>query len=127
MVISQGDVFWVELGRPSGSAPGYRHPHVVIQNNVFNQGRIGTVVVCSITSNLKLGAAPGNVTLKKGEAGLPKRSVVNISQIFTVDKADLVKRIGALSQRRLIDVLSGVHLLIEPLEPGNRSEASNLR
>ncbi len=118
-MISQGDVFWVELGRPSGSAPGYLHPHVVIQNNVFNRSRIGTVVVCSVTSNLTLGGAPGNVTLRKGEAGLPKRSVINISQVFTVDKADLVKRIGALSPKRTIEVLAGVRLLIEPIEPGD--------
>jgi mRNA interferase MazF len=116
-VIAQGDVFWVELGRPSGSAPGYRHPHVVIQNNVFNRSRIGTVVVCAVTSNLTLGGAPGNVILRKGEAGLPKRSVVNISQVFTVDKTDLVKRIGALSPKRTMEVLAGVRLLIEPMEP----------
>ena len=87
-----GDVFWVELGEPSGSAPGYRHPHVVIQNDAFNRSAIRTIVVCSVTSNLKLGAAPGNVTLRKGEAGLTKQSVVNISQIYTVDKSDLAKR-----------------------------------
>ena len=82
-------------------------------------GRIGTVVVCSVTSNLTLGGAPGNVTLRKGEAGLPKRSVVNISQVFTVDKTDLVKRIGALSPKRAMEVLAGVRLLIEPMEPGD--------
>lgn len=118
-MISQGDVFWVELGRPSGSAPGYRHPHVVIQNNVFNRSRISTTVVCSLTTNLALGAAPGNVTLKKREAGLSKRSVVNISQIFTVDKTDLVKRIGTLSPSRLREILEGVHLLLEPMDPGD--------
>jgi len=106
LVISQGDVFWVELGTLSGSAPGYRHPHVVVQNNAFNRSGIGTVVVCSVTSNLALGAAPGNVTLKKGEAGLSKRSVVNISQIVTVDKTKLVKGIGALSPIRLTEVLA---------------------
>jgi len=122
MVISQGDVFWVDLGKPSGSGPGYRHPYVVIQNNVFNQSRIGTVVVCSLTSNLELDASPGNVTLKRGEAGLPKRSVVNISQIFTANKADLVKLIGKLSQQRILEVLSAVHILIEPLEPGGTAD-----
>ena len=123
MVISQGDVFWVDLGKPSGSAPGYRHPHVVIQNNVFNRSRIGTVVVCALTSNLELGASPGNVTLKKREGGLSKRSVVNISQIFTVDKSDLVKRIGTLSPQRVSDILSGVYLLIQPLDEHPASDA----
>ena len=119
MVVSQGDVFWVELGEPSGSAPGYRHPHVVIQNDAFNRSAIRTIVVCSVNSNLKLGAAPGNVTLRKGEAGLTKQSVVNISQIYTVDKSDLVKRIGSLSPKRVTEVLAGVHLLVEPRDPGD--------
>jgi mRNA interferase MazF len=114
MVINQGDIFWIDLGEPSGSSPGYRHPHVVIQNNVFNRSRINTVVVCVITSNLKRASAPGNVLLKKGEANLPKESVVNISQIFTVDKRDLVEKIGALSEERVGQILEGINLLLEP-------------
>jgi len=105
MVINQGDVFWIDLGEPSGSAPGYWHPHVVIQNNLFNHSRIRTVVVCALTSNLKRAEAPGNVLLTEGEANLPKRSVVNVSQIFTVDKSDLVERIGTLSPKRMREIL----------------------
>ena len=116
MVVEQGDVFWVELGDQSGSGPGYRHPHVVIQNNVFNQSRIRTVVVCAITSNVRLAAAPGNVRLPRGEANLPKASVVNVSQLYTVDKTDLVEKIGSLSPARMDQVLEGVRLLIEPRE-----------
>ncbi len=116
MVINQGDVFWVELGEPSGSAPGYRHPHVVIQNNIFNHSRINTVVLCSITSNLERAKAPGNVLLSSGEANIPKRSVVNISQIVTVDKSDIVEKIGTLSPKRMREILDGIQLLIEPRE-----------
>ena len=116
MVINQGDVFWVDLGTPSGSAPGYRHPHVVVQNNLFNKSRINTVVLCVITSNLKRANAPGNVLLLPGEANLPKQSVVNISQIFTVGKSDLVEKIGTLSHQRLNEVLDGINLLLEPRE-----------
>ena len=116
MVVNQGDVFWVELGKPSGSAPGYRHPHVVVQNNLFNRSRINTVAVCALTSNLKRAKAPGNVLLSKGEANLPKRSVVNISQIITVDKTYLIEKIGTLSHQRMQEVLDGIHLLIEPRE-----------
>ncbi len=116
MVINQGDIFWIDLGRPSGSAPGYRHPHVVIQNNLFNRSRISTVVVCALTSNLKRAGAPGNVLLARGEANLPKRSVVNVSQIFTVDKSDLVERIGTLSAQRVREILDGIRLLLEPRE-----------
>ncbi len=114
MVVSQGDLFWVDLGAPSGAAPGFRHPHVVVQNNVFNRSRIDTVVVCVITSNLTRAKAPGNVLLDRGEAGLSKKSVVNVSQVFTVDKRDLQERIGALSSQRMRQVLDGLYLLLEP-------------
>src|SRR6266516_2272831 len=116
MVISQGDVFWVELGTPVGSAPGYQHPHVVIQNNLFNQRRINTVVVCALTSHLKRATAPGNVLLDLKEADLPKRSVVIVSQIFTVDKTQLGEYIGTLSRKRVRQILDGVKLLTEPRE-----------
>jgi mRNA interferase MazF len=68
MVINQGDIFWIELDEPSGSEPGYLHPHVIIQNNLFNRSRINTVVVCVLTSNLRRANSPGNVLLEAGEA-----------------------------------------------------------
>jgi len=117
MVIHQGDVFWVDLDDPSESEPGYRHPHVVIQNNLFNRSRINTVVVCALTSNLKRAQAPGNVPLALREANLPKQSVVNVSQLFTVDKTQLSERIGTLSARRVREILNGLRLLTEPREP----------
>ncbi|RQD65366.1 type II toxin-antitoxin system PemK/MazF family toxin [Desulfonatronovibrio magnus] len=116
MVINQGDIFWIDLTEPSGSEPGYRHPHVIIQNNLFNRSRINTVIVCPLTSNLKRAAAPGNVLLKKGEANLPKKSVVNISQIFTVNKSDLSEKIGSLKFGRFQEVLQGIKLITEPRE-----------
>jgi len=116
MVINQGDIYWVELEEPVRSGPGYRHPHVVIQNNLFNRSRINTVVVCALTSNLKRAQAPGNVLLDEGEANLSKPSVVNISQIFTVDKIQLDEYIGAVSKRRMQQILEGVRLLTEPRE-----------
>lgn len=116
MVINQGDIFWVELGKPSGSMPGYLHPYVIIQNNLFNRSRINTVVICALTSKLKRAKAPGNVLLPKGEANLPKRSVVNISQIFTVDKFYLVEKIGTLSNKYFQQVIEGINFLIEPCD-----------
>lgn len=115
-MIQQGDIFWVELDEPSGSAPGYRHPHVVIQNNVFNRSRLNTVVVCALTSNLRRATAPGNVLLEAEEANLPRQSVVNISQIFTVDKSQLGEKIGTLAPRRIREILNGIRLLTEPRE-----------
>jgi mRNA interferase MazF len=116
MVIKHGEIYWMELGKPRGSEPGYRHPHIVIQNNVFNISKIKTVVVCVLTSNLKRAKAPGNVLLEKGEANLRKRSVVNISQIYTVNKNDLVEKIGQVSEKRLLQILDGIKLLTEPRE-----------
>ena len=113
-MIGQGDIFWIDFQASEGSEPGYRHPHVVIQNNVFNKSRINTVVVCALTSNMKRALAPGNVALKKGEANLPKKSVVNISRIFTVNKSDLSEKIGTLSKDRILQVLQGIRLLTEP-------------
>lgn len=115
-MIRQGDIYWIDLDDPKGSGPGYRHPHVVVQNNVFNSSRIGTVVVCALTSNVKRADAPGNVLLKKGEANLKKDSVVNISQLVTVDKDDLLEKIGALSSARVREIITGIRLLIEPRE-----------
>jgi mRNA interferase MazF len=114
--IKQGDVYWIDLGEPEGSEPGYRHPHVVVQNNVFNHSRINTLVLCALTSNLKRASVPGNVLLKKGEANLKKDSVVNVSQIVTVDKSNVLERIGTLSASRVKQIVAGVKLLIEPRE-----------
>jgi len=116
LTIRQGEIYWVELGEPRGSALGYRHPHVVISNDIFNRSRLRTVVLCAITSNLARASSPGNVLLKKGEASLPKDSVVNVTQLVTVDKEDLSERIGKLSSIRFDEVFTGVLLVIEPRE-----------
>lgn len=116
MVIRQGEIYWVDLGEPRGSEPSYRHPHIVVQNNLFNASKINTVAVCALTSNLKRAKAPGNVLLEKGEANLLKKSVVNISQIYTVNKSDLIEKIGRVSQNRVQQILDGINLLLEPRE-----------
>jgi len=116
MGIEQGDIYWIDFGEPSGSEPGYRHPHIVIQNNLFNASKINTVVVCALTSNLKRAQAPGNVLLNKGEANLHRKSVVNISQIYTVNKVDLAEKIGKVSEKRFNEILEGIKLLTEPRE-----------
>lgn len=116
MVIEQGDVFWIEFNEPYGVDPGFRRPYVVVQNNMFNFSRIDSVVVCAITSNLELAQAPGNVRLDRGEANLARPSVVNISQLFTVDKRDLVERVGTLSARRIQAIIAGLYLLLEPTD-----------
>lgn len=116
MVINQGDVYWLYLSEPSGSEPGYRHPHVIVQNHLFNRSQINTVLVCALTSNIKRANAPGNVLLAQGEVNLPKASVANVSQLLTVDKSQLGEYIGTLSSKRVRKVLDGIKLVIEPRE-----------
>lgn len=114
MEIKQGDIFWIEQDEPHGSEPGYRRPFVVVQNNLFNQSRIQTVVVCALTTNLQRAKAPGNVLLNANEGGLSKPSVINVSQVFTVDKKYLSDYCGSLSPKRMDQILYGINLLLQP-------------
>lgn len=118
MVINQGDIYWIELDEPEGSEPGFRHPHVIIQNNLFNRSAIKTILVCPLTTNLKRAGAPGNVLLDKKESSLPKQSVVNVSQVFTVDKSQLDEYVGSLSPKRMSEILKGIYLVLEQREAG---------
>jgi mRNA interferase MazF len=113
--IRQGQVYWLDFGPTAGSAPAERHPCVVVQNDIFNRSAIATSVVCLITSNLSRAKAPGNVLLKKGEANLPKASVVNVSQILTVDMAELTECVGNLSGTAAAAVRDGLYLLFDRL------------
>ncbi len=114
MVIQQGDVVWVDLRKPAGSAPAGFRPAVVLQHDRYNRSRLNTTVVIAVTSNLKYAAQPGNVRLSKGEAGLPRPSVVNVTQIATIDRTHVVSKAGQLSPRRLMEVWRGVLLVLEP-------------
>jgi mRNA interferase MazF len=125
MVIRQGDVYWIDLGEPIGSEPAYVRPYVVIQNDVLNNSRIRTVIVCALTSNLRRAAAIGNVLLEPGEADLPEQSVVNVSQVFTVDKVLLTQKIGRLSMQRVQQVLAGLALVTTPQEAELISDEEN--
>lgn len=107
-------MYWLDLGEPAGSGPGFRHPYVVVQSDPFNISKIRTVVVCELASNLQRAEAPGNVFLRKGEGGLDRASVVNVSQIYTVDKSALIEKIGTLSQERIMEISMGLKLLLEP-------------
>jgi mRNA interferase MazF len=111
--IRQGEVYWIDFGPTTGSAPAERHPCVVVQSDVFNRSRIPTTVVCLITSNLDRARAPGNVLLKKGSGNLPKECVVNVSQVLTMEKTDLVERIGKLPASTIDAIRAGLHLLFD--------------
>ena len=106
--INRGDVFWIAPDDSREPVPSYAHPHVVVQDDVFNHSRITTVVVCALTSNLHRATEPGNVLLEVGEGNLPKQSVVVVSQVSSVDKARLGERIGSLSDTRVEQILAGL-------------------
>jgi mRNA interferase MazF len=108
MVVSQGDVWWADLGEPIGSASGFRRPVVVVQCDAINRSRIATVVCVPLTSNLKWAGAPGNVLLRAGVSGLPKDSVANVSLIVALDKSQLTERVGMLSARHVTAVINGI-------------------
>ena len=112
VTVSQGEVWWADLGEPRGSKPGFRRPVVVIQGDGLNRSRIATIVCVAITSNLSWASAPGNISLPATATGLPKDSVVNVSQIVTLDRSELTERAGKLSRAKLELVLSGVDVVL---------------
>lgn len=112
MVIRRDEIYWASLPEPVGSGPGYRRPVVVVQDNRFNDSRIGTVIVAAVTSNLHLSEAPGNVFLSSHDSGLPHNSVVNVSQLLTVDKSLLSERVGPLSSEFIRSIDDGLRLVI---------------
>jgi mRNA interferase MazF len=112
LVIRQGEIYWLHFGPAEGSAPAGRRPALIVQHDRFNRSAISTTVVAAVTSNLRLGAMPGNVRLRRGEVGLPRASVVNVSQIRTIDRTQLVDRVGVLGAGKMRDVLKGLALLL---------------
>lgn len=111
-MIGQGDVCWADVPEPAGSRPGFRRPVVVVQGDALNRSRISTVVCVPLTSNLKWAAAAGNVLRGSSATGLPRESVANVSQLVTVDKADLTERAGKLPRPKLDLILSGIDVVL---------------
>jgi mRNA interferase MazF len=111
--VRQGEVYWFDFGSANGSSPAGRHPCVVMQSDSFNSSLIATTVVCLITFNLRRGLAPGNVPLRKGEAHLPKASIVNVSLLLTLNKKELVERIGKLPAATVDRIRGGLELLFD--------------
>lgn len=110
--MQRGEIWWASLPDPRGSEPGFRRPVLVVQSDAFNRSRIQTVVVAAITSNTALAEAPGNVLLSRRTSGLPKRSVVNVSQVLTLDRAMLTKPVRTLPKRDMAAVESGLRLVL---------------
>jgi mRNA interferase MazF len=108
VVIRRGEVWWAGLPEPAASEPGYRRPVLIVSSDEFNRSRIRTVVAAVLTTNLRLAAAPGNVLVAAGETGLPRDSVVNVSQVVTVDKSFLTERAGLVGGRAMLAVEDGL-------------------
>ena len=110
--MQRGEIWWADLAEPRGSEPGFRRPVLVVQSQAFNDSRIQTVIVVAITSNAALGAAPGNVRLSRRSSRLPRKSVVNVSQVMTLDRDFLSERISRLSSPTMADVERGLRLVL---------------
>ena len=110
-VIFRGELWWADLPEPIGSEPGFRRPVLIIQINRFNQSRLATVLAVAVTTNLALAQMPGNVLIDTAASGLEQDSVVNITQVITIDRHLLLKRIGALPQNLLQRVEQGLRLI----------------
>jgi mRNA interferase MazF len=123
--INQGDIYWIPLEEQDGDEPGYIHPHVIVQEDIFNHSRIHTVVVCALTTNTKRASLPGNVLLEAGEANLPRQSVVVVSQISSVNKTKLGEYIGSLTPQRVDQILAGIHFLQRSTERESQIRRTN--
>jgi len=110
--VLRGEIWWARLPVPRGSEPGYRRPVVIVQSDAFNRSNISTVLVAAISSNLRLAEAPGNVYLKRRESRLPKDSVVNVSQLLTIDKNYLAEKVGTISAKRMLELEEGLRIVL---------------
>lgn len=108
----RGEIWWASLGEPQGPGPGFRRPVLIVQSNEFNESAIRTSICAAITSNMRLAGAPGNVRVTRRASGLPQESVVNVSQLLTLDKRLLTGKVGRLPAESLRDVDAGIMLVL---------------
>ena len=110
--MKRGDIWWTTLPAPVGSEPGYRRPVLIVQSDEFNRSGIRTVICAAVTSNLNLAGAPGNVHLSTRVSGLPKPSVVNVSQLISLEKTRLTERIKGIDTQSMLQVDEGLRLVM---------------
>jgi mRNA interferase MazF len=113
MVIKRGEIWWAALPEPAGSGPGYKRPVLIIQSDEFNKSKINTIIAAVITANTRLAAAPGNVLLSPKKSKLPKESVINVSQIITMDKSFLSEKVHTLSSEIIAQVDEGLKIVFK--------------
>jgi len=110
--MQRGEIWWANLPTPVASEPGYRRPVLIVQSDEFNRSRIRTVIAAVLTTNLRLADAPGNILVTTDETGLPENSVVNVSQVITVDKSFLTEQVSQVSDRTILLVDEGLRLVL---------------
>lgn len=116
--VRRGDIYWIAADESKGTIPGVPHPHLVVQEDVFNRSRISTVIVCALSSNLHKASEPGNVLLEPGEGELARQSVVVSSQVSCVYKTRLGDFVGSLSGSRVDQVVAGLRLVQDAFHRG---------
>lgn len=110
--MKRGEIWWADLREPRGSEPGYRRPVLIVQSDLFNRSRIKTVLAVALTSNMRLGGAPGNIVLSRRDSGLQRSSVVNVSQVVALDRAFLTERVHRVTDQALRRVDAGLRLVL---------------
>lgn len=110
--MTRGEIWWADLGLPFGSEPGFRRPILILQNDAFTRSKLNTIIIAPLTTNLSLAAAPGNTLVKKRDSRLPADSVINLSQIVTIDKLRLIEKVGKLNPAILKQVDEGIKLVL---------------
>lgn len=112
MVIERGEIWWADLPEPKGSMPGYRHPVLILQSDKFNRASLDTIIGVVITTNLRLENMPGNILITPRQSGLAQDSIINITQIVTANKTDLMEFVGTLSERKMEQIDEGLRLVL---------------
>ena len=112
MVIRRGEIWWVDFGVPRGSEPGYRRPAVVVSSDRFNRSRLRTVVVAAVTSNTAFAAMPGNVLVGVDGSGLDRPSVINVTQLATIDRDVLEQPAWTLASDVAARLDAGLRLVL---------------
>jgi len=110
--VKRGEIWWASMDEPRGSEPGYHRPVIIVSSNEFNQSLIQTVIVVIVTSNLRLVDAPGNFKILKKHSSLNKDSVVNVSQLITLDKSFLTEQVGKLNSKHICFLNEGIKLVL---------------
>ena len=113
MVVERGEIWWADLDDPRGSEPGFPRPVLIVQRDSFNRSRINTVIAVALTTNMNLVGSPGNVLIHSKDSGLARDSVANVSQVITVDKTYLARRLARLREPLLAEVEEGLRMIMD--------------